>query len=154
MWQSSGREGWLQQGLWWVEEKMRHTQMVSKAMVREWSVWPAPVPRQPATSSPSQMESPHSCQDPGRSCSWSPLRYLLSVQWVPPQPGQQALTVRFHVAGRVSGGLHPSSTGRQRDVLVFSPVPQWGKGWDFCSGHFLKVLSHFPLLALISPSAK
>lgn len=81
---------------------MRQTQLAS--------LDPASFPRQPATSMKPQ--------------SWANLRYLLRVQWLPPQPGQQALTVRFHAAGRVSGGLGPPSKQKGRDISI-EPSRTW-----------------------------
>ena len=72
---------------------------------------PASLPRQPAAS-----RKPQIWADPGR---------LPRVQWVPPQPGQQALTVRFQAAGRVSGGLGPWSRGREQDGSVQPHPWEW-----------------------------
>lgn len=58
-------------------------------------------------------------------------RCLPRVQWVPPQPGQQARTVRFLAAGRVSGGLGPRSRQQGEDVSIQPcpfPVPENGLG--------------------------
>lgn len=67
---------------------------------------------------------------------WANSRCLPSVQWVPPQPGQQALTVRFLAAGRVSGGLGPPSGQQREDVSIYpSPisVPEYGLGHSLWS---------------------
>lgn len=92
---------------------MGHTRTVSRMA---WSSQPGQVPS--SGSLPLPGPGPQGASHP----PW--LRSLPSVHWAPPQPGQQALTVRFHVAGRVSGGLHPPSRGKQGEKLVSSPAPQ------------------------------
>lgn len=114
MWQSSSPWGWLLQGLWWIQ---------GENGVDPVSLDPASLPKQPATSMTLQI--------------WANLRHLPRVQWVPPQPGQQALTVLFHAIGHVSLGLGPWSRQRE-EMLVFSPSPSLGMAWMVIqSGHLL-----------------
>ena len=82
---------------------------------------PASLPRQPAAS--------------GKPRIWADPRCLPRVQWMPPQPGQQALTVRFQAAGRVSGGLGPWSRGE--GTRWQCSAPSLGTAWDTTSSHLL-----------------
>lgn len=114
---------------------MRQTQLAS--------LDPASFPRQPATSMKPE--------------SWANLRYLPRVQWLPPQPGQQALTVRFHAAGRVSGGLGPPSKQKGRDISIEpSRTPRNGLGRPFNLATYSPsgFTVCFLFLVFISPCAK
>lgn len=109
------------------------------------SLDPASFPRQSATSMKPQI--------------WANLRYLPSVQWLPPQPGQQTLTVRFHAAGRVAGGLGPPSKQKGGDISVEpSLTPGNGLGRPFSLATYSEPPCGFTVcflfLVFISPCAK
>lgn len=87
----------------------------------------------PRQSAWTQLPSPTASPKPQ---IWANSRCLPRVQRVPPQPGQQALTVRFLAASRVSGGLGPPNRRQGEDVSIQPspiPVPENGLGWSIWS---------------------